>query len=154
MGSPDASQDSTETKTKQCPHLAASFAVEVSRVSMLKKYKAAVAWAATRRTDIRVKQEPPSKKRKTSAASSASSMPAQMQLPSCGTCGLTLHRPFICLDCSYGGCWHGGHVLGHLKDLGHRFCAFSVLLASILLILYIQARTSSRVRYSALNVTI
>ncbi|KAH8117141.1 hypothetical protein DFH11DRAFT_1815617 [Phellopilus nigrolimitatus] len=36
--------------------------------------------------------------------------------PACGACGLALHRPF-------GGCWKGGHVLAHMSNLGHQFCA-------------------------------
>ena len=116
------SQDGSDGKKDTCPHIAAAFAIEVSRLSMTKKYKAAIAWAATRGAESRTKQEPPSKKRKTSASSNANSDNMQMSVPSCGTCGITLHRPFICLDCSYGGCWHEGHVLSHLKDLGHRFC--------------------------------
>lgn len=46
----------------------------------------------------------------------------KLQSPTCGTCGLVLPRPFICLHCSYGGCWRSEHILDHMKDLKHQFC--------------------------------
>jgi len=95
---PDASQNYL------CPHIDAVFAVEAERVSMLKKYKAAVVWA----TQMGARGERAAKKRK---------------MPTCGTCNLVLHRPFICLHCSFGGCWRGGHIVNHLRDLNHHFCA-------------------------------
>jgi ubiquitin carboxyl-terminal hydrolase 22/27/51 len=46
----------------------------------------------------------------------------QVQAPTCGTCQKTLHRPFVCMECSFAGCWRGDHGVGHLKEAGHPFC--------------------------------
>ncbi|EJD06815.1 cysteine proteinase [Fomitiporia mediterranea MF3/22] len=70
---------------------------------MLRKYKSAVAWGAS--------------------SSRRAAKRRKLQTPTCGTCGLVLHRPFICLHCSYGGCWKDSHILAHMKDLNHQFCA-------------------------------
>ena len=32
-------------------------------------------------------------------------------------------RPFVCLECAFSGCWQDEHILEHLKDEGHKFCA-------------------------------
>lgn len=42
--------------------------------------------------------------------------------PACGSCNVTLVRPFVCLHCSYSGCWTTGHIRGHLRNTGHLFC--------------------------------
>ncbi|KAJ3713581.1 hypothetical protein FB446DRAFT_638141 [Lentinula raphanica] len=42
--------------------------------------------------------------------------------PTCGTCHITLARPFVCLHCPYSGCWAGSHVVDHLKQSSHMFC--------------------------------
>jgi len=47
----------------------------------------------------------------------------QLALPTCGTCRLATPRPFVCLDCAYSGCWQDDHVVEHLNDENHRFCA-------------------------------
>ena len=44
--------------------------------------------------------------------------------PTCGTCSVTLVRPFVCLHCSYSGCWTKGHIRSHLRHTGHLFCEF------------------------------
>lgn len=48
---------------------------------------------------------------------------AQVALPACGTCGLATPRPFVCLDCAYFGCWNDDHIVEHLNEENHRFCA-------------------------------
>ncbi|KAH8118181.1 cysteine proteinase [Phellopilus nigrolimitatus] len=75
---------------------------------MLRKYKAAAAWAASAGPRS---GRPAAKRRK------------KLQAPACGACGLALHRPFVCLHCAFGGCWKDGHVLAHMRNLGHQFCA-------------------------------
>ena len=44
--------------------------------------------------------------------------------PTCGTCSVTLVRPFVCLHCSYSGCWTKSHIRSHLRHTGHLFCEF------------------------------
>jgi ubiquitin carboxyl-terminal hydrolase 22/27/51 len=46
--------------------------------------------------------------------------------PTCGTCGVTSARPFVCLHCPYSGCWAKGHIRGHLRHTGHFFCESSI----------------------------
>ncbi|KAG1830548.1 hypothetical protein EV424DRAFT_1578450, partial [Suillus variegatus] len=69
------------------------------------KFKTVVAWH-TRRTHGSLH---PAKRRKVSS-------------PTCDTCNQTLSRPFVCLQCSYAGCWSGGHITDHLKETVHTFC--------------------------------
>ncbi|TDL25569.1 cysteine proteinase [Rickenella mellea] len=90
-----------------CEHLTDALTNDTTKASMLKKFKAAVAWSAL---NLPKSGRQTAKRRKIS-------------MPTCGTCGLTLVRPFICLDCPFGGCWHGGHIVDHLKEAKHRFCA-------------------------------
>ena len=47
---------------------------------------------------------------------------AQIASPTCGACGTTLSRPFVCLQCSYTACWMEEHIHDHLRDAGHSFC--------------------------------
>ncbi|KAF8340377.1 uncharacterized protein EI90DRAFT_3035339 [Cantharellus anzutake] len=42
-------------------------------------------------------------------------------VPQCGSCAKTLHRPFVCLECMYLGCWKEGHIADHLEETGHDF---------------------------------
>ena len=42
--------------------------------------------------------------------------------PICGTCSATSARPFVCLHCSYSGCWAKSHIRNHLRHTGHFFC--------------------------------
>ncbi|THH11391.1 hypothetical protein EW146_g8064 [Bondarzewia mesenterica] len=88
----------------RCPHIAEAFADEAEKARLLKKYKSMVAWKA-RRTHETIH---PAKRRKLSS-------------PECGTCGLSLNRPFVCLHCGYAGCWRDEHITEHLKDEGHLF---------------------------------
>lgn len=50
----------------------------------------------------------------------------QISAPSCGTCNLSLARPFACLHCSFIGCWSPGHIQAHLQNTGHAFGKSSV----------------------------
>lgn len=90
-----------------CTHVSKALA-DPSRSTELKtKYKTVVAWYA-RKAEQAVSQ-PPAKRRRTAA-------------PTCDICHLTLPRPFVCLSCSFAGCWTGEHVTSHLADFGHPFC--------------------------------
>ncbi|KIK98025.1 hypothetical protein PAXRUDRAFT_824336 [Paxillus rubicundulus Ve08.2h10] len=101
-----ASSDTSEGfETGGCSHLVAVFADAPAREALLNKYKSVIAWHARRIQDT----SPPAKRRKVSA-------------PTCGTCNLTLSRPFACLSCSFGGCWSDGHITNHLKEVSHSFC--------------------------------
>ncbi|KAJ7735623.1 hypothetical protein DFH07DRAFT_843427 [Mycena maculata] len=89
-----------------CPHISAALATGDGPTSPLKKFKEVVAWEVRRFQSVKN----PAKRRKVSA-------------PTCGTCQLALHRPFVCLHCSYAGCWKSGHVASHLQESQHTFCA-------------------------------
>jgi hypothetical protein len=48
---------------------------------------------------------------------------SQVSSPTCDTCDQALSRPFVCLHCSFAGCWSEGHITNHLKETGHTFCS-------------------------------
>ncbi|KAJ7503328.1 hypothetical protein B0H11DRAFT_1975258 [Mycena galericulata] len=89
-----------------CPHISAALATGDVPGSPLKKFRQVVAWEVHRFQNVKN----PAKRRKVSA-------------PTCGTCQLALHRPFVCLHCSYAGCWKNGHISTHLQESQHTFCA-------------------------------
>ncbi|KAJ7620961.1 hypothetical protein FB45DRAFT_927988 [Roridomyces roridus] len=89
-----------------CPHIASVISTADESGSPLKKFREVVAWEVRRGQAVKN----PAKRRKISA-------------PTCGTCEIALHRPFVCLHCSYAGCWKSGHVSAHLKQSRHQFCA-------------------------------
>ncbi|KAG9316072.1 hypothetical protein JVU11DRAFT_3740 [Chiua virens] len=98
--------DPTEPgETTGCPHFPALLADPHVADRVLDKYRAVVAWHARRIQDT----APPAKRQKVSA-------------PTCDTCNAPLSRPFVCLSCSYAGCWSSGHVTSHLHESGHSFC--------------------------------
>ncbi|KAI0250551.1 hypothetical protein BJV78DRAFT_1218500 [Lactifluus subvellereus] len=71
---------------------------------LLKTFRRAIVWKAQRTHDTLHS----AKRRKVAS-------------PTCGTCGLTPPRPFVCLDCAFFGCWQDDHILDHLKYDNHRF---------------------------------
>ncbi|KAF8124813.1 hypothetical protein EV363DRAFT_1403077 [Boletus edulis] len=79
-----------------CSHIAATLADPRVGVDVLNKYKTVAAWHARRIQDT----SPPAKRRKVA----------------------TLSRPFVCLSCSFAGCWQSGHVINHLHETAHSFC--------------------------------
>ncbi|KAH7928110.1 cysteine proteinase [Leucogyrophana mollusca] len=89
----------------RCSHFASALIDGAAKASILDKYKTVVAWQARRSQEA----SSPAKRRKISA-------------PTCGTCEVSLSRPFACLRCSYAGCWSEGHISDHLKGAGHAFC--------------------------------
>lgn len=122
LGDFDDNAMEEETATEgSCPHIEAAFGVEAAKLSMLRKYKSAVAWCVSNAGT-------PAKRRKVSCWTFQTVVlflylsVCKLQSPTCGTCGLVLPRPFICLHCSYGGCWKNNHILDHMKDLNHQFC--------------------------------
>lgn len=88
-----------------CPHLLSTFTDDGVRSDILQKYRTVVSWATSRSYE----SQRPAKKRKLST-------------PQCGSCGIALSRPFVCLHCSYSGCWSLSHIQGHLSEAGHHFC--------------------------------
>ncbi|KAJ6524236.1 hypothetical protein DFH09DRAFT_1264332 [Mycena vulgaris] len=89
-----------------CPHISVALAAGTVVGGPLKKFREVVAWEVRRSQSVKN----PAKRRKVS-------------VPTCGTCQLALHRPFVCLHCSYAGCWKNGHVSTHLQESQHTFCA-------------------------------
>jgi len=100
-----SSRDS-EDDGDRCVHITLSLADKDSKAGLLNKYKTVVAWNVDRFQNAKNR----AKRRKTST-------------PMCGTCDMALSRPFVCLHCSYAGCWSKSHVSSHLKNSGHQFCA-------------------------------
>ncbi|KAF7354378.1 Ubiquitin carboxyl-terminal hydrolase [Mycena venus] len=88
-----------------CPHIDAVLGDVAA--GPLKKFKEVVAW------DIRRAQ----------SVKNGSASRRKVSAPTCGTCKVALHRPFVCLHCSYAGCWHSSHVSTHLQESQHTFCA-------------------------------
>ncbi|KAF8230589.1 cysteine proteinase [Tricholoma matsutake] len=90
----------------ECKHITVFLEEANSDESVISKYKTVLTWNVNRSQSVKN----PAKRRKVSS-------------PSCGTCNLTLARPFACLHCSYTGCWSGDHVIEHLRQEVHNFCA-------------------------------
>ncbi|GJJ08288.1 hypothetical protein Clacol_002499 [Clathrus columnatus] len=86
----------------QCPHVEQILGRDLGAVGII---KAIVSWKYGR-----IYQRISSSKRR------------KLQAPQCGICSLSLHRPFVCLQCSFSGCWRDGHVLQHLTEENHMFC--------------------------------
>ncbi|KAK7466220.1 hypothetical protein VKT23_004942 [Stygiomarasmius scandens] len=84
----------------QCPHLTS----EILESDVFAKYKSVISWNSRRLMN----GQSLSKRRKVSALT-------------CGTCKIPLLRPFLCLHCSYAGCWKN-QVHDHLHDNEHTFC--------------------------------
>ncbi|KAH9010113.1 hypothetical protein EDB85DRAFT_2053774 [Lactarius pseudohatsudake] len=91
--------------TSRCSHISTLLSDTAESEPVLKTFRRAVAWKAQRTHDALHS----AKRRKVAS-------------PICGTCGLTMSRPFVCLECAFSGCWQDEHILEHLKDEGHRFC--------------------------------
>ncbi|PFH51097.1 hypothetical protein AMATHDRAFT_143422 [Amanita thiersii Skay4041] len=89
-----------------CSHLVETFADESSKESILDKFKTAIRWYVNRYQVVTNSN----KRRKVAS-------------PTCGTCHISLFRPFVCLHCDYAGCWTDQHIAGHLRDECHQFCA-------------------------------
>ncbi|KAI0784536.1 cysteine proteinase [Abortiporus biennis] len=88
-----------------CPHIHSLLSNPVTKTNFLKKYKTVVSWGVQRSFET----QQPVKRRKLSS-------------PTCGICDVTLSRPFVCLHCSFSGCWRDFHIQQHLDDDGHDFC--------------------------------
>ncbi|OJA12768.1 hypothetical protein AZE42_07914 [Rhizopogon vesiculosus] len=103
---PSISSDVSENDTARCSHIASVFADPSAKAGITDKYRTVVAWHARRTHDALH----PAKRRKISS-------------PTCNTCNQTLSRPFVCLHCSFAGCWLEGHISNHLTEAGHTFSA-------------------------------
>ncbi|KIO34647.1 hypothetical protein M407DRAFT_64084 [Tulasnella calospora MUT 4182] len=95
----------------QCSHLAELFGSPEKKSKCLEKYKSLVVWSTKAHLPRRsvTAEARPAKRRK-------------IQVADCDTCGATLHRPFVCLFCNFGGCWKEGHVVAHMQEKKHGFC--------------------------------
>jgi ubiquitin carboxyl-terminal hydrolase 22/27/51 len=105
-----------------CTHISALLADSAESDPLLKRFRSVVTWKAQRthealhsakRRKVRFIYLPPL----------YAYIFGQVALPMCGTCGLVTPRPFVCLDCAFSGCWQDDHIVEHLKDENHRFCA-------------------------------
>ena len=98
------------------------------KVALSGKYKTAATWYFQRVQDA----IHPTKRRKVCnrafrhMTDCVADTEGKIGSPICGTCSATLGRPFVCLHCSYSGCWAKGHIRGHLRHTGHFFCKSSI----------------------------
>ncbi|KAG8934774.1 hypothetical protein FRC01_000455 [Tulasnella sp. 417] len=95
----------------QCSHLTELLGSPEKKSRCLEKYKALVVWSTKSHLPRRsaTTESRPAKRRK-------------IQVADCDTCGTTLHRPFVCLFCNFGGCWKEGHIMAHMQENNHGFC--------------------------------
>lgn len=96
--------DEVEDMSGSCSHLS-SLMQEDDASIFLSKYKSVIAWSSQRFRDRHR-----AKRRK-------------ILSPSCDICRMALPRPFVCLHCSFSGCWH--HFDHHLVESDHPFCVDS-----------------------------
>ncbi|KAF7297767.1 Ubiquitin carboxyl-terminal hydrolase [Mycena kentingensis (nom. inval.)] len=94
--------DDMDGSGRACPHLVAALK---STPNLLGKYKDIVSWEVRRQQSVKN----PTARKKTA-------------VPSCGTCSAALYRPFVCLHCSFAGCWKSGHITAHLQQAQHSLC--------------------------------
>ncbi|KAJ6516717.1 hypothetical protein C8R47DRAFT_1088124 [Mycena vitilis] len=90
-----------------CPHIEALISSAAGTPDPLRKLEEVVAW------DVRRNQ----------SLHNLGTTRRKVSLPTCGTCQLGLHRPFVCLHCPYAGCWKNGHIAAHLQGSQHSYCA-------------------------------
>ncbi|KAI0033090.1 cysteine proteinase [Vararia minispora EC-137] len=87
-----------------CEHITQVFADDTMKARMMHTFRGAVSWRAQRMHD----NIHAPKRRKLAS-------------PQCGLCKKTMARPFVCLQCSFAGCWKDEHFTEHLMDEGHGF---------------------------------
>lgn len=102
---PSVSSEASENDIDRCSHITSVLADPPAKAGIMEKFKTVVAWHARRTHD----SLHPAKRRKVSS-------------PTCDKCDQALSRPFVCLHCSFAGCWSEGHITNHLKETGHTFC--------------------------------
>ncbi|EJU04777.1 cysteine proteinase [Dacryopinax primogenitus] len=93
------------TQAPGCEHFAAACISEDARAGFGEKLRTAALLGSHY---LGMDGPPPKKKRR---------LPA----PMCGGCAAPLHRPQLCLECSFLGGWDDGHVKAHLEKTGHLF---------------------------------
>ena len=86
---------------------------------MLGYYEKALAWSGAK-----YGADHPHSKRRKVGRSLVSCPPypepfLKMQAPTCGNCKNSLHRPVMCLECRFIGCWKLGHIQEHLAQSNH-----------------------------------
>ncbi|KAF5326836.1 hypothetical protein D9619_004989 [Psilocybe cf. subviscida] len=89
--------------SSSCQHVSTLMNDTATWDAVVKKYTTVTSWSIHR-----VKVTRPTKRRKLST-------------PICGTCDMSLSRPFVCLRCPYLGCWNNDHFVQHLQSSGHNF---------------------------------
>ncbi|TFK45814.1 cysteine proteinase [Heliocybe sulcata] len=97
-------------ESRRCEHIREHLADAAAKDALLDKFKTVVSWGARH-----------------SYQGVSTAKRRKIACPSCSGCGSSLARPFVCLHCSFMGCWSDGHILDHLRDASHRFCAESKL---------------------------
>ncbi|KAJ8692497.1 hypothetical protein PTI98_009803 [Pleurotus ostreatus] len=92
----------------ECPHISSIVGDTGpnSQIQAIETYKTAITWNLERAHKV-----------------TESAKRRKIAVPTCGTCELSLPRPFVCLHCSFTGCWFGGHITAHLAETGHLLCA-------------------------------
>ncbi|KZV68313.1 cysteine proteinase [Peniophora sp. CONT] len=101
---PTSGSDGLDGDLSSCQHILDAFVDEELKARVIQAYRGAVGWRVQRMHD----NVHTNKRRKLSA-------------PQCGTCHRTLARPFVCLQCSFAGCWQDEHISEHLADEAHYF---------------------------------
>lgn len=118
----------------RCAHLRACLAEEPARTKILTKYKAVISWSVNRSQDTKHTAKRRKVRSRLQTKYELSPIIIQIATPTCDICDFTLSRPFVCLQCSFGGCWAKGHILHHLKSNDHGFCKsyFSWFISAVL----------------------
>ncbi|PWN50274.1 cysteine proteinase [Violaceomyces palustris] len=104
---------------------------------LLSRYRAGLRWGRKiANGEIRVldDDEREEERRKDEAAGSGRSKRRKLEYPTCSECAIELHRPFICLECAFLGCFLAdqssgsgeSHIIRHLRNSNHRF-AFDII---------------------------
>lgn len=112
--------------SERCTHIVEALEGP-EKVALSGKFKTASTWYFQRTHD----SIHPSKRRKVrnrilKRTSDAVDGKGKVASPTCGTCSVTLARPFVCLHCSYSGCWARSHIRSHLRTTGHFFCELTI----------------------------
>ncbi|KAH8100805.1 cysteine proteinase [Cristinia sonorae] len=100
------SHDQFVGSMNQCIHIHALLSQPEQKERFLRNYRSLASWSSRR-----------------SHTSHHAHKRRKIAFPTCGTCDATLSRPFVCLQCTFSGCWNSSHIQLHLTREGHEFCA-------------------------------
>lgn len=110
----DVDAASVNNRFGSCKHVQAM----TGSLRMLESYEKALAWSGAKYGS----DHSHSKRRKVGRSwfvHCGILISFKMQAPTCGTCKLSLHRPVVCLDCRFIGCWKQEHIQAHLTQSNH-----------------------------------